>query len=273
MNSLIIGNTSQLSHYFPENYKRVSSRNIDKQFYEKYADKFYDRVFLCFSDQSIPDETNKHIFSKINHFYTLKLVEFFKSRCNYVVTYGSCELWNKYEGAIDINMYFHYYRTPYLLSKERMTNSIHDLNYFEKRNNIIVLHPFNFNSPYRKSGFLFHKIFDSIINKKKIEIGNTYFYRDMIHPKYVIDRSLNATTDEIIGSGRLIHVNDFIRKLYKENDMEYEDYVSEDLSQKFPSAVSENKKILYLNLKESKYNYSNLLEDTLKDINTWKNLK
>jgi hypothetical protein len=29
MNSLVIGNTSQLSHYFPKNYEKISSRDLD----------------------------------------------------------------------------------------------------------------------------------------------------------------------------------------------------------------------------------------------------
>lgn len=273
MNSLIIGDTSQLAHYFPKEYERISSDTIRNNFPLPLRDECYDRVFLCFAEQSIPDETNKDAFTKINHFATTKLAEFFQflNKCNYVIVYGTCELWNKCEGAIDISTPFNYISTPHILSKERMTNSVRDLNYFSENKNVIILHPFNFNSPYRKSGYLFHKIFDSIINKKKIEIGNTYFYRDLIHPRYVVERSMLATEEEIVGSGRLTFVNDFIRTLYEKNDMKYEDYVSENLSQKFPSTVIENKKIIYLKSNEPKY--TNLLEDTLEDIRTWKNLK
>ena len=51
-------------------------------------------------------------------------------------------------------------------------------------------------------------------SREKIEIGDTYFYRDIIHPKYVVERSILADKDEIVGSGRLTFINDFIRNLY-----------------------------------------------------------
>ena len=72
-------------------------------------------------------------------------------------------------------MPFNYSSTNYLDSKRVMIAEIKD-----KFNNVIILHPFNFNSIYRKEGFLFYKIFDSIINEKKITIGNTYFYRELL---------------------------------------------------------------------------------------------
>jgi hypothetical protein len=47
MNNLIIGDTSQLSYYFPNDYVRISSRNIN---YNLLTDKNWDRVFLCFGE-------------------------------------------------------------------------------------------------------------------------------------------------------------------------------------------------------------------------------
>jgi hypothetical protein len=257
MNSLVIGNTSQLSHYFPEEYEKISSRDIDLKLYEN---KFYDRVFMAFGENRINEIKDIATYIKTNTIYTMQLVEFFKNISNYVIVYGSCELWNDYYGEIDLTFPFKFdndvlYRN-YCISKKIMIEDIHKLN----SNKIIVLYPFNFNSPYRKPKFLFHKIFDSIINKKKIEIGNTYFYRDMIHPKYVVEKSLLATSDEIVGSGRLTHVNDFIRKLYRHSNLKYEDYVTEI----YDKNLSTNRKIFYLRSNEIKYN--RLLEDTLNDI-------
>ena len=134
-------------------------------------------------------------------------------------------------------------------------------NYIKQNyNNVIILYPFNFNSPYRKQGFLFNKIFDSLINNKKIEIGDTYFYRDIIHPKYVVERSILCENDELVGSGRLIHINDFIRTLYKQLNMNYDDYVNEN----FNHNLKTKRKTFW---KESNIClYEKIIEDTLYEI-------
>jgi len=257
MNSLVIGNTSQLAHYFPEEYEKISSRNVDTNLYK---DKFYDRVYITFAEQRLNEVKELEPYVKINTELTFKLTTFFMSRANVVIVYGSCELWNNCVGEISLDNDFNYdLNSPYAgycISKERLIQNIRMLN----AKNVFVLHPFNFNSPYRKPGFLFSKIFDSIVNKKKIEIGDTYFYRDLIHPKYVVERSIKATSDELIGSGRLVFVNDFIRELYKQKGLNYEDYVTE----KYDPTLISKKKILYLKSKEIKYN--NLLKDTLNDL-------
>jgi hypothetical protein len=126
--------------------------------------------------------------------------------------------------------------------------------------NVIVLHPFNFNSIHRKSGFLFSKIFDSIIYEKHITIGNTYFYRELLHPKFVVEQSIKATEDQVIGSGRVIFVNDFIRSLYSYFSMSYDDFVTEDIKESFTS----NEKIFYL--KSKQFLYNNLYNDTIREI-------
>jgi len=256
MNNLIIGNTSQLSHYFPKEYERVNSRNIPSYIFTKE----YDRVFITFAEQRLHELITPEDYYEINVKLTVELAKCFKGRANKVVVYGSCELWNAYEGAIDLNDSFHYRRDNrywgYCASKEYMVKRLKD----EGLDNIIVIHPFNFNSVYRKPGFLFAKIFDSIMNRKRIIIGDTYFYRDLIHPSYVVERSILAEKDEIVGSGRLTHVNDFIRDLYRSELLDYSEFIEEvetDLEKKSP---------LYLKSKEAKYSYEKLLKDTLYDI-------
>jgi hypothetical protein len=253
MKNLVIGNTSQLSHYFPEEYEKISSRNIDLSLYK---DEIYDRVFLCFAEQRTYIMDDEKLFNDLNVYETLRLVEFFSSRANYVVTYGTCELWNNIEGPVSIDTPFNYKYSPYCVSKELMTKKIHELN----NPNVIVIHTFNFNSPFRKPGFLFAKIFDSLINQTKIEIGDTYYYRDMIHPKYVVERSLSAKTDELVGSGRLTFVNDFIRDLFYSMKMDYNEYVTEKVDS------SAKRTIYYLYSKEPQYSYDSLLKDSLYDI-------
>jgi len=253
MKNLIIGKTSQLSHYFPDDYERISSRNID---FDYYKNKKYNRVFMCFSEQRTFLEDEKKIFNDINVDYTIDLITFFRKISNKVVVYGTSELWNNYKGAINSSLPFDYVYSPYIESKKTMVNIIRNIG----MKDVIILHPFNFNSIYRKRGFLFWKIMDSLINNKKIEIGNTYFYRDLIHPKYIAQASINADEEMIVGSGRLIFVNDFIRDLYSGMDMNYDEYVIENF--KYNLKVERN-----INYSDKFIcGYKKLLDNTLHEI-------
>lgn len=252
--NLVIGNNSQLAQYFPDDYEKISSRNID---FEKYK-TYYDRVYICFAEQRTYIKDNFKIFYDTNVEYTLKVIDHFSSISNTVIAYGTSELWNNCNGAINIDTPFDYRISNYIESKKMMINIIH-----RRYKNVIVLHPFNFNSIYRKDGFLFSKIFDSIINKKQITIGNTYFYRELLHPKFVVERSIIATHDDIIGSGRLIFVNDFIRSLYYYFDLNYDDYVIEDSSKN----ITNNEKVFYLDSKDVLYSELDLFNDTIIELN------
>ena len=265
--SLVIGNTSQLSYYFPEDYEKISSRNINFNNFEK---KYYSRIFLCFGEQRTFIENIEKIFIDINVDYTLNVINFFKDHCDKIIIYSTSELWNNCEGGIDLNTNFNYNYSPYIKSKEILTRQILDNKNYK---NVIILYTFNFNSIYRtyqninnnfsirkEQKFLFNKIFESIISKKQIQIGDTYFYRDLIHPKYVVKRSISTDKDEIVGSGRLTFVNDFIKDLYKHCDLDYTHYVIEN----YDYNLNLKRKIYYLNSKDIKYN--DLLNDTLDDI-------
>jgi nucleoside-diphosphate-sugar epimerase len=250
MKSLVIGNTSQLSFYFPKNFLKISSRDID---FSKH--KIYDRTYICFAEQRTYLKDNIDVFLAVNVNYTLKVIEYFSRISNKVIIYASSELWNNCNGAIDLSMPYNYKKSNYIESKRIMIAEI------KKRfKNVIVLYPFNFNSIHRKPGFLFYKIFDSIINKQKITIGNTYFYRELIHPKFVVEKSIRASTDEIIGSGRLIFVNDFIRSLYSHFGMNYSSFVIEDFSEN----ITSDERIFYLKSNEIIYNH--LLKDTTQEV-------
>ena len=251
--NLIIGDTSQLSHYFPEDYERISSRNID---YSKFKDKFYDRIYFCFGENRTYIEDNVKNFIDINVYYTLELIDFFKNLCNKIIVYGTSELWNDYEGGVSINMPMKWNYSPYIESKKIMTDFIIN----NHRDRVIILHPFNFNSFYRNGDFLFAKIFHSIIYKTPISIGDTYFYRDLIHPCFMVSESIKSTEDSIIGSGRLTFVNDFIRALYEYKGLKYNKLVTENNS----NNLKLKRKIYYLNSKECKY--FNLWKDTINDL-------
>ena len=71
MKNLIIGNTSQLSYYFPEDYVRISSRNID---YDSLSNENWDRVFLCFGE-SRKYITDIKLYDDINFYLTLEIID------------------------------------------------------------------------------------------------------------------------------------------------------------------------------------------------------
>jgi hypothetical protein len=171
-------------------------------------------------------------------------------------------LWNKHFGGIDLETPMDFYETNYTRSKFEMTKRILDNK--EEYPNVIILYPFNFNSTKRSKDFLFGKIFSSIINKEKIEIGDTYYYRDIFHPNFIIEEILNATEHKIIGSGRLTFVNDFIRDLFVLYGLSYDDLVKENLES---FKEYEIKYEYYLKSKLALYPYSRLIEDTVNDIN------
>lgn len=258
MDNLIIGSTSQLSYYFPKEYIRISSRNIDYSF---ISNKAWDRIYICIGEsRKFLDDVR--IYDEINFNLTLSIIDKLKYCCRTLIVYSSCELWNQYDGPISLSLDFNFYSTPYLQSKYKLSKYI--LNNKEKYNNVNIMYCFNFNSMHRSNNFLFGKIFDSIINKKIVEVGDTYFYRDIVHPSYVINESIKACEHKLVGSGRLTFVNDFIRDLYAYYDLKYEDYVIENFS-KF-NEYSKRKEY-YLKSNKCLYNYQDLLQNTIRDIN------
>jgi nucleoside-diphosphate-sugar epimerase len=257
MDSLVIGSTSQLSYYFPEEYVRISSRDID---FNSIIDKLWDRIYVCVGEsRKFLDDVR--IYDQINFELTLNIIDKLKHCCRSLIIYSSCELWNQYDGPISLSLDFNFYSTPYLQSKYKLSKYI--LNNKEKYGNVNIIYSFNFNSVQRNNNFLFGKIFDSIINKKVVEIGDTYFYRDIIHPSYVISESIKACEHKLVGSGRLTFVNDFIRDLYSHYNLKYEDYVIENFS-KF-NEYSKRKEY-YLKSNACLYSYADLLKNTIKDI-------
>ena len=258
-NNLVIGNTSQLSFYFPENFEKISSRNIN---FTEITKKKYSRIFLLFAEQRTFLNETEEFFLKINFNYTIEVIDKLKNFTDKIVIYSTSELWNKYDRCVSINDPYSYNYSPYIKSKEILCNYIN--NNRDKYQNVIFVYPFNFNSIYRKKGFLFGKIFDSILNDKKISIGNVNFYRDITHPKIIVDFSLSAQNDCIIGSGELFNIKSFIEDIYSSVEKNINNYIDyED---------SNNLKIkrggYYSCTKTS--NYQELIKLTIKDIYEYK---
>lgn len=254
MSNLIIGDTSQLSYYFPEDYIRISSRNIDFN----RLNNSWESVYICFAEQNMKDKSVDFITP--NFILTRDIINELRNNSKRIIIYTTCELWNLSTGAIDAETPFNYiYSNDYCRSKEMLFNWVKEERVLNKLNNVIVIHPFNFNSVYRTNDYLFGKVFNSIINKKKISLGNTYFLRDIMHAKYIVQRSIKAEKDEIVGSGRLTHINMFIRDLYEYFQMDYDEWVIEDLSYSV-----EDKNFHAKN--DRTYSYVELLKDTIEDI-------
>jgi len=259
MSNLIIGNTSQLSHYFPSDYEKISSRNIN---FDEIKKKRYKKIFLLFAEQRTFVENNVEDFNKINFDYTLEVIDNLLESCEQIIIYATSELWNKYDGKISLDLPFDFNTTPYIESKRKLCDFIK--NDRKKYQKVIIIYPFNFNSIHRKGGFLFGKIFDSLITNKKITIGDVDFYRDLIHPKIIVDVSIQTESDVIIGSGELINVKTFIKDLYTLHNKNFDEYITIDNKHNL-----KNKRSNYYNsIKHS--SYKELLDLSLKDLYEYK---
>jgi GDP-D-mannose dehydratase len=255
MNNLIIGNSSQLSFYFPKSYDRISSRNI---VFDDINKKKYNKIFLLFAEQRTFLKKDENFFNQINVHYTIDVINKLKDYCNTIVVYSTSELWNNIDGPVIVMDKFNYNYSPYIKSKENLCNFIYDNK--NKYSNVQIIYPFNFNSPYRKSGFLFSKIFESIIYHKKNTLGNINFLRDIIHPSIIVKNSIETEDDLLVGSGELINIESFVRDLFTHLDLKFDDYIFyNDINN-----LSIERKNYYSKIKYSKYD--ELLNLTLNDI-------
>jgi len=254
--NLVIGNTSQQSHYYPKDYIKISSRDIDMNYLKNNE---FDSVYITFAEQRIYDSNIDYITP--NFLYTINIINSLINNSNKIVVFTSCELWSNKTGIISNDTKFDYdVNNQYTVSKMLLANEIKRLrNLDDKYNKVKLIHPFYFNSVHRSKYFLFGKIFNSIIANQKIEVGNLDFYRDMVHAKFLVEKSISSEKDMVIGSGKLFNVREFVIDLYSNFDMNYYDYVKEDKINK------SNSKFLRANV-DWEYSYNDLLNDTINDI-------
>jgi len=253
---IILGSSSQIAQYLDPGFKKINSRNFDWQ----ELDGDWDLAILAFGEnRKFLDSYD--FYHSVNVSLTLQVLDFLKSRAKKIIVFSTCELWNKYSGPIDLNTPFNFYDTFYARSKFEITRIIR--NNKSNYQNVSVVYPFNFNSIHRSEDFLFGKIFNSILYKKKIEIGDTYYYRDIFHPTFIVKKLEYIEQDEIIGSGRLTHVNDFIRDLYRHFGLDYESLVTEKLNSFKEFDV---KYEYYLRSTSPYYNYESLITDTVGEL-------
>jgi GDP-D-mannose dehydratase len=255
MNNLIIGNTSQLSYYFPESYEKISSRNLNLDLIKS---KNYDSIYLLFAEQRTFLNEDLDFFLKVNFDYTIKLIDELKDISKKIVIYSTSELWNNYDGCVSVTDPFNYNETPYIKSKEMLCNYIN--NNREKYNNVVIIYPFNFNSIYRKDGFLFGKIYKSLTTGEKISIGNIDFYRDITHPKIIVENSISANEDMLIGTGELFSIKKFVYDIFTLYNKNADDYISFEESNNL-----KNKRMGYFSCNKFS-TYDDLLNLSIKDI-------
>jgi len=256
---LIIGHTSQLVPYF-DNIELISSRNFN----DKVSG--YDKVILTFAEQRTFLDLDESEFVDVNVEYTSKVIDLVSPYNKKVLIFGSSELWNNHDGPISIDTPFDYRYSPYIKSKELLTQRLKEKRLKGEWDNVYILHPFNFNTPYRNKGFLFGKIFDSITTQKQITVGDVNINRDIIHPKVIMGVIDNIDKDCIVGSGQLTNIREFTKNLYKHYNMKYEDFVTENISSYSPH----NDKKFWL---DTDIIYTNLLSDTIIDIDLYKQNK
>ena len=103
--NLIIGDTSQLSFYFPKDFDRISSRNIN---YDEVNKKKYDKIFILFAEQKTFLNETENFYVNVNVTYTLSVIDAIKDSCKQVIVYSTSELWNNYDGEVSVNMKYNY---------------------------------------------------------------------------------------------------------------------------------------------------------------------
>lgn len=254
MKNLIIGETSQLSYYFPLDYERISSRNIN---YDVIINGNYENVYILFAEQRTFLNESEDFYTEVNFNYTIKLIDKIKNYVKRIIVYSTSELWNNYDGDVSVNLKFNYNYTPYIKSKEILSNHInYNKNHYQ---NVHIVYPFNFNSIYRKEGYLFSKIFDSLINKKINEVGDLNFDRDIIHPSIIVKESIKTNQDILVGSGELININNFINDLFLIHNLNYNDYIKTNIK----NNLNNKRKNYFSEIKYS--NYDELLNLTHND--------
>jgi hypothetical protein len=254
--NLIIGNTSQQSYYYPDDYVRISSRNIDFNFLKQNK---FDSIYVTFAEQRIYDNNIDYI--NPNFLQVLKIIESVLDNTNKIVLFTSCELWTNKTGLItlDTNPDFNV-KNEYTISKLLLFNEIKRLRKIDDRyNKVILIHPFYFNSCKRSPYFLFGKIYNSIIKKEKISTANLNFYRDIIHVKFLVKQCISLKQDSMMGCGQLINIKNYVVDLYNSFGLDFNEFVNEDTS------TDPTSKLIYPKV-DWIYTYQDLLNDTIEDI-------
>ena len=242
---LIIGDTSQLSKCLPLNCDRVSSRNFDSTLVGDYR-----KIFVCFAEQRTFD--NSLDFMKINYDYTLELIDSIITKCDDVVFYSTAMLWENLNNYCIEDEFCYDDSNQYLVSKEKVTRELRDWS------KVLIHYPCNFNSTYRKPGYLFSKLVHAC-QGNEVSTGNLDFNRELAHTSYVAKRSYESSSSEIIASGFLTNVRNYFHDVIAHFDVQPE-FIQETIGS------HTNKPDSHYKFVDMNYSYENLLQDTIEDI-------
>jgi len=242
---LIIGDTSQVSHFLPYQFSRVSSRDFDCNLVDEY-----ERIFICFAEQRTFD--NSLDFMTVNYDYTLDMVDKLLPKCNDIVFYSTAMLWENLESYSIDDDYSYDEQNKYLVSKQKITDEL------KTKDRVLIHYPCNFNSTYRKSGYLFSKLVDAC-RGRVVSTGDLNFNRELVHASYVARKSLYSDKSEIIASGYLINVRRYFHDVISHFGVPTSN-IRESISEHKPKLNSIHSVV------DKTYNYDRLLEDTIIDI-------
>lgn len=248
---LIIGETSQISHYLPDSITRVSARNIPEYVFQTS----WDRIYVCFAEQRTihsHDKAYKLKFFQTNVDLTLSIIEKIKSK--EIVYFSTVELWGNCTGPISLKTPFDFEENYYTTSKYEATKRLMNMEH------VMIAFPFNFNSKHRSTEFLMGKVFRSLMHKEKISVGCLNWNRDILHAKWVANQAQNLKSSAIIGSGTYFNVKSYVKDLYEIFGMNFNEFVTE------LNESSRKKNLTYLSSDKILYSYEQLLEDTVADL-------
>ena len=249
MSNLIVGKNSQLGFYLQDNNSSVLS--LSESFCD---DKLYNKIFILAAEQRTFLNLPYSDFYDVNVKKTIALVEKKIDFCQKMYIFLTSELWNNYSGPIDTNVTFNFTPSNYILSKYHLQKKI--IKNFQNDERIIMVYPFNFNSTMRRSGTLFGKVFETIIDGVQNNFSNLNFKRDFSHTTYVADRIKELQFDSVIGSGQLFHMKQFVYDLCEHFEVDKSLFLLSDFQPKMNEFYDKN----------GKYSYEQLLKDTIEDI-------
>lgn len=213
--SLIIGGSSQLAQYFPDDWIRVSSRDIN---FKEIESEQWSQIHVCFSEQRTylaNDPKYKQDFWSVNYDKTIDVISRVSPLADKVVFYSTAELWNKRNGSVTTETPFLFHENHYTESKAAITEHIRSTKYFS---NVAVVYPFNFNGPTRRPEYMFGKVFRSIAMNIPITLGDIDYRRELLHPSMVAivgkDQVISGG-QMIAGSGIPVYIKGFVERLYR----------------------------------------------------------
>jgi len=244
---------------------------------DSLSEQEWDEVYICFGEArtymaSSDSPEVERMFHDTNVVKTIEVIDALHSVCRKIVCYSTAELWNATSGPVAPSDPYTFHENHYTKSKNSISLLLRDKVKYPK---VTVAYPFNFNSIHRSSEYLFGKIFRSIVTESPVTIGDVDYYREILHPTMVVKATLDSMkndplgTDIVIGSGRLIHVGDFIRKLYLRFGMDMDKMAVRDRNSPPPPSIY-RKSLFYSHRHDDRFSEEALTNLLVYELSTFK---